>query len=172
MPAPLSHKEGNARADYQICDCHDDQTICALDDLLQFTLQYPRYDIPHTVFDQQAHGTVDQTGGKLLPRCTAKQHDGDEQKKKCESHCHRRKKAIVAHDREGHREHGYNAGPRQRVLYPTLAKVSIFHHDKTDPLGQADPVAIHIPAPEFFIHCRTAPSIPAMRCEWLYSTVG
>jgi len=48
-----------------ICHRYDDQTVCALDDLLQFTLQDPRYDIPHTVFNQQARRLSDHhSGGK------------------------------------------------------------------------------------------------------------
>ena len=62
----------NSCAHHHICHRYDNQTVCALDDLLQFTLQDPRYDIPHTVFDQQAHGTVDQAGSKLPTRCAAK----------------------------------------------------------------------------------------------------
>ena len=37
----LLTKKGHSCAHHQICHRYDDQTVCALDDLLQFTLQDP-----------------------------------------------------------------------------------------------------------------------------------
>ena len=40
-PAPLAYQKGHSCAHHHICHRYDDQTVCALDDLLQFTLQDP-----------------------------------------------------------------------------------------------------------------------------------
>ncbi len=119
----------------------------ALDDLLQFTLQGPRYDVPHTVFDQQAHGTVDQAGGKAFgPACRQTAVTVMNRTRSVRATAMRRRKSPDPYTgREVHHDMVIHRTTPAGATYFVLAKINVFHHDKAEPLGKAEPVTSRCP---------------------------